>query len=453
MGFEPIILIPLLVTLYVLVRHSVEKAFLNVYLPILLLLPLYTTLKLPLLPFLSFADTAIFPLGIWLFATRWRSWRVTRMDLWMLLFGVSAGLGMLLRNPTPTPGIFGYFHYVTFALFPYAIGKLVIEQNELRVPVMKRVVFLLAVAAVISLYEYRMGVNLFHVFWAKLLPDSGLAEFEQLRWGFTRVSGPYAQSETTGMVYIVAVLFGYWLYRNKQWEPKFRIALHPYTKGALLLIVVSIGMFITQARGPYMGFALGLMIARMSSGRNLKKRVRNTILLLIVVSVPAYFYMHRYTTADYNTATPDQQNAIYRSQMIDNYIPIVQTGGWFGWGPSFPVVAGQSSIDNAYLFFGLTQGYLGVASFTLLLIETGFAIFLSLRRFGDARDISFVFCLGGCVAGIAFCLGTVFLNEPVFELLFLFIGWSQSLRSSVAVSEVAEPVVEAPKFRFRRVFT
>jgi hypothetical protein len=452
MGFQLVIIVPLFVSLYVLVRQSVEKAVLNVYVPVLLCLPLYDSLKLPNLPALDFADCAILPIGLWALATRWRSWRFSRMDVWMLLLGVSSGAGLLLRNSSVTPGIFGYFNWVTFALFPYIIGKLIIEQGELRIAVMKRFVFLLGVIAILSLYEFRMGRNPFHLFWGMFIPD-GFATFEQLRWGFTRVSGPYSQSETTGLVYIVGALFGYWLYRNGQWERKFRYPPHPYTKGTLLLIAVSIGMYINQARGPYLGFALGFLIARTFRGRNLKRGVRNTVLIMLALSAPIYVYMHRYTSADWNEATQDQQNAIYRSRLIDHYIPVVQDGGLWGWGPGFPVVGNQTSIDNAYLFFALTQGYAGVTAFTLLLIESELACFLSLRRVREKQDIGFVFCLGGIIAGIAFCLGTVFLNEPVYEILFLLIGWSQSIRSSEPVAELSVQAVPSARFQFRRVFS
>ena len=452
MGLDSVILLPLLISLYFLIRKSVERAFLDVYLPAILCLPLYDNLKLPGLPFLSFADTAIFPIGIWLLATRWRQWRFTRMDIWMLLFGVSSGMGMLMRNPTPTPGIFGFFSFFTLAFFPYAIGKLVIEQNDLRVPMMKRVVFLLAFIAISSLYEYRMGFDPYHAFWAHFIPDR-LATFEQFRWGFCRVSGPYSQSETTGMVFIVGTLFAYWLYKNDKWEPKLRYLRHPYTKGALLLLAVSIGMFINQARGPYLGFALGFLIARTYRPKRLAKSVRNTILILIAAGIPGYIYANRYTTADFNSATQDQQNAIYRSQMIKNYMPVIARGGLYGWGPSFPVVSSQQSIDNAYLFFALTQGYLGVFSFTLMVLEALLAIVLAARRLKQKQDLSFLFCLGGVVGGLAFCLGTVFMNDPIFELMFMFIGWSQSLRSTESAEEVVARPVSPSRFGFRKVFT
>lgn len=452
MGLALIILLPLLISLIVLSRQSVEKAFLNVYLPVILCLPLYDHLKLPGLPFLTFADTAIFPIGIWLMATRWRRWRLTRMDLWILLFGVSSGTAMLLRNDTPTPGIFGFFSFITIAFFPYAIGKLLIEQSDLRVIMMKRVVFTLACIAIFSLYEFRMGVDPFHVFWARLIPDN-LGYFEQFRWGFTRVSGPYPQSETTGMVYIMGVLFAYWLYKNDKWEPKLRYLKHPYTKGKLLLIAVCIGMYINQARGPYLGFALAFLIVRTYRPKRLAKSVRNTVLIMLAVGIPGYIYTSRYTSANYNAATQDQQNAIYRSQMIKNYLPIVAKGGLYGYGPSFPVISAQLSIDNAYLFFALTQGYLGAGTFTLLLLESLLAIVQARRRLKQKQDVSFLFCIGGCIAGLALCLGTVFLGEPIFEIVFLFLGWSQSLQSTQNAEEKVIEEVAPSKFGFRKVFT
>jgi len=59
-----IILIPAVACWVALARGTVRSAFLNVYIPVVLLLPQYFTLRFPHLPPLSFADAAILPLFI-----------------------------------------------------------------------------------------------------------------------------------------------------------------------------------------------------------------------------------------------------------------------------------------------------------------------------------------------------------------------------------------------------
>ena len=454
MDLQPIVAVPFFVSLIVLVWKTVEKAVLNVLIPVLLLLPLYDIWKVPGMPPLTFADTAIFPIGVWLIGTRWRQWKFTRMDVWVALFGVSAVWSLFQTEPSTTPGICYTFKALTVAVFPYAIGKLMIEQNGMRQAVVRRISFLLAVVAMLSVYEFRMGVDPFHIFWARFIPDK-FATAEQFRWGFCRVSGPYLQSETTGMVFIIGTLFAYWLYKNKLWEPKMRFLWHPLTKGAVILLAVSLGMYENQARGPYIGIIFGFLIARTIRG-NRKKiggYVRKTALILVVLGAVGFVGMKSYTSASMGEVNTDQGDAVYRALLIQNYMPVVERGGLWGWGLNPPVVGGQTSIDNAYLFFGLTQGYVGAITFAILLIEGLISAFRSLKGLRERQDRDFAFCLAGCLAGLAICLGTVFLNVPVYQLIFLLLGWTQSLRPMEATSEVEEPVAAYPAHNFRRVFT
>ena len=454
MDLQPIVAIPFFVSLIVLVRKTVEKAVLNVMIPVLLLLPLYDIWKVPSMPPLTFADTAIFPIGVWLIGTRWREWKFTRMDIWVLIFGVSAVWSLFQNEPTTTPGICYTFISLTISVFPYVIGKLLIEQNGLRQAVARRISFLLAVVAVLSVYEFRMGVNPFHMFWARFIPDR-VATIEQFRWGFCRVSGPYTQSETTGMVFIIGTLLAYWLYKNDLWEAKMRFLRHPLAKGTLILLAVSLGMYENQARGPYIGIIIGFLIARTIRGnrKKISGYVMRTALILVILGSVGFVGMKSYTSASMSDVSTDQGDAVYRALLIQNYMPVVEKGGLWGWGLNPPVVGGQTSIDNAYLYFGIVQGYVGAITFAILMIEGVFSAFRSLKGLRERQDRDFAFCLAGSLAGLAVCLGTVYLTVPVFQLLFLLLGWTQSLRPMESTGRVEEPVATYAGHNFRRVFT
>ena len=449
-----VVFIPFFLALIVLFRKSIEQAILSVYLPVILCVPLYDNVKLPALPPLDPGDTAILPIGIWMFATRMRKWRFTRSDVWMGLFGMSCGVALFQREASPTFGFFGLFDFFSKCLWPYMIGKLLIEQGETRTVVVKRIVFLMAIVGFISLYEYRMGTNPFHLIWVKIFPATSIDEFfGQIRWGFTRASGPIRQSEGTGMVFLIGTVLAYWLYKNQKWERKFRFKGHPYTKGALIFAAVCIGMFTCQARGPYIGVILGLVIARISKGRDLKRRMKWTLIFLLIGGVAVYGYGKRYAAADAKIESGDQANAVYRSQMIQNYWPVVQRGGIFGWALEWPIIHKQRSIDNAFLLYGLTQGYAGAGSFILLFLESLLALKVALKKMNQQQDVDFVFCIAGCIVGEIFCLGTVANAAPITQLLFLLIGWSQAVRSSEPLEESEVAVVDHRRYSFRRVFT
>ena len=83
-----------------------DKAFLNVYLPCLLVLPHYFIFRIPHLPSLSVSEAALIPISIGLIFKPEVKWAFRRMDLWVVLFVVSAGLSEVLRESDPKDGFF-----------------------------------------------------------------------------------------------------------------------------------------------------------------------------------------------------------------------------------------------------------------------------------------------------------------------------------------------------------
>jgi hypothetical protein len=166
-----------------------------------------------------------------------------------------------------------------------------------------------------------------------------------------------------------------------------------------------------------------------------------------------YIKAEQYTAGSiWDAKDIEQENAIYRRQLLDSYKPIVQRGGFLGFGViDWPKIPGMNSIDNEFLFIQITQGQLGYVCFLLLSLEAAIAIFRAVRKATAPTDIYFFLCLGGCIAGFLLSLTTVYLGAQSYPLFFMLIGWSQSLRQTQS-GMPALPEASSSRLKFRRVF-
>ena len=422
-----IVLIPALICILALFRDSVPKAFLNVYLPVFMLFPIYFYWKVAALPPITVSQAVLLPLGIAILARELPRWRFSSMDLWMAVFIFTSCFADSLAG-LDTASTFDLFSNLTIALVPYMAGKLLIEQSGIRIPVLKRIVFLLFVASVIGAYEYRMGQNPFSLFWARFFPGESFAWKTQIRWGFGRVSGPYGQSELAGMILFFGLVLTLYLSFYKLWEPKFsRAPWLPGSKSKILAWTLGLTLLMTQARGPWLGALLAVPVALIGRSRRVLRSALIVLALGLVVAPAIYLGLKSYISAAPTTA--EQDSARYRSDMLDNYTPIAEQGGPWGWGQNFPRVQGFDSIDNEYLFVALTQGWVGLAAFCLLGAQTLFNLTNAAFFSRKDRDRSFAWSMLGIFAGLLLTLFTVYLGNQPFELFFLLVGWSEALRT------------------------
>ena len=429
-----VILIPFLLCVLALFRDSAQKAFLTVYLPIFMLFPIYYFWKVASLPPIDLSEAALVPLGIAMVAKEMPRWRFSLMDFWMAVFIFTSYYADSL-NKHEVASTFELFSTICIALIPYMAGKLLIEQNGGRVEIVKRIVYLLFVASIISAYEYRMGQNPFTLIFARIFPDERFAWKTQIRWGFGRVSGPYGQSELAGMMLFFGLVLTFYLAHNKLWEPKFeRARWLPFQKSTIIAWVIGITLLMTQARGPWIGSLVAVPIAFI--GRT--KRVLRASLLfgtLCLVGGPLSFIgFQHYANAPASSA--EQETANYRSHLLDNYIPVAKMGGPWGWGQDFPRALGQGSIDNEYLFVALTQGWVGLLAFCMLCVGGLYHLVMGAIYNPTKRDRYFAFSLLGIFVGMLITIFTVFLGNQPYELFFLLIGWAQAVRTRPATQLV-----------------
>jgi hypothetical protein len=311
------------------------------------------------------------------------------------------------------------------------------------------------VIAILSLYEYRMEWNFFRVWSDKLFHNTSHLIL-QLRWGYGRIAGPYGHAILAGCILLSALLFAIWLASEGLWGRKFRnLAFLPGRKSMYIVLGLMAGVWMTQSRGPWMSGAFGILLILAARARNQKRALRNVIIASVLLMTVFYTVLNRYTNVNRSPSDIDQENAQYRRMLVINYMPEVKRGGMLGYGLHFHTVDGQVSIDNEYLNLALTQGYLGLGIFTLLILITGGRLVRTIATSRDRTETSFALCLLAVFVTIVLSIATVYLGFQTFTLFFLITGWAQELQPARALATASEPAVAyAPvRFAFRRVWS
>lgn len=416
-----LVLLPAIPAIWMIARRSLGDAVIDVYLPALFLVPTYYILAIPHFIGFSASDAAIIPITVAAVIKYRRQWRWQRADLWLLLFAAFGGYSYGINYST---GLREFCQRMILAVSPYIVGKLLIEQEGIRKRVVRRMAWLSAIVALISIVEFRLGRNLFAIFYTPLF-HKGPPNVEQVRHGFERVQGPFQHAIAAGMIFGSVWILALWLSRtNKQElggdEPK----LFGLRRSWFLMACAFAGMLMTMSIGPWMGAALAFAIAWISRAKSVKSVTIAVAFIVLIASSAGYSFMEGYTSSNINDAQSYvQEDAIYRRQLLTNYLPIAEAGGWFGWGRRVPAVPGQNSVDNEYLVLALMRGLLGLTMFVLLGCEAAGALIHKARWPARPQDFSFAITLLAVLAGIWLALGTVYLQAQVRALYYLFLGW------------------------------
>jgi hypothetical protein len=274
-----------------------------------------------------------------------------------------------------------------------------------------------------------------------------------VRWGFGRIAGPYAHAILAGMIFLMGLIYCLWLRRFAPgWGSRRWIEGLPLTGRGLALTAIVAGLLMTQSRGPWVGVGLALLFALLVRVLSWGKAVVVFAVLVAVISVVAYNYGSKYTEKELSQASDEEQrDAIYRRDLLKNYMPIMMEHKAFGWGISdYPAVNGQKSIDNHFLMLAVTQGFTGLGLFLAVVAGTVFRLFWLTGRPMRPEDRGLVFAQLAILTGLLTTITTAFLGEQALILFFLIAGWVQGMNPVLAGAGNGDTV--AP-FRFHRVLT
>jgi len=445
-------LIPLFASWYYVARGQRDKAFLNVYLPSLLLIPTYYVVRLPHMPFISPSNGALLPIGFSLLFRPQIKWQYKRMDLWVTCFLTAILLSETLREHNPKDGLILWAQDFVEMFLAYVVGRQIIEPN-LRLETVKRIIFCFVALLPFGLYEYRMGSNPF-INTGRSFFRVDIGWFVQLRNGHARISVTFAHAILAGMIFVVGMALNYYLVNIYKMDPR---RLGPrmawLQKNKIPLFALPLMLFLTGSRMPMACGVLCFLLLQIPKFRSMKTGAITMLLIIVVGGGVVYAGFQKYTTLKNGQDSTDeaQSSAIYRKLLLENYAPALEQGGFLGWGvESFPRFPGQVSVDNNYLILQLAHGNFGKWSFILLGVEAVFTLWIAAARFQSKETLYLVFSLMAGLIGIFVALSTVAMFEQVIQMTFLLLGWSQSL-VDVRAYGVQTLQMPEPKFRFRRV--
>ena len=452
-----LILIPALIALAMLHSSPATRVAQKVYVPCLLVIPMYMEFRLGGLyvNVTSFVSMLLALCGLWAW---YRTLRFSFLDLCALGYSISAFYSDAHVHAMNV-AVYAFLWSVSKCIFPYLIGRTLIEQTGMRTQFVKALVLSLAVIAIASLWEFRMETNLFQVTVERITHQTSLWG-RQVRWGFGRVAGPYGHAITAGMIFSTGVLLQLWLVGSKSWNSSKALSFFRSRRKPLYLtLIVCLGLFMTQSRGPWIGCGFGLIVASIGFARNRRRAAVLSLSGLVVALAITSVVLDKYTGADVSkTKDRDQLNAEYRRELWTTYKPLIEMGGLWGWGTPATLYHGvyawapdQPSIDNEYIRIAMLQGYAGFVLFVLLLATSILHLIKLCITLRNREDILFAYCMLGVMIAMSFTLTTFYLADPMMQIVFLFLGWSESVRPTRMLEESTVPASAKP-FVFERVF-
>jgi O-Antigen ligase len=459
---DNLVLVPCLICLFLIMRGRMSSALLSVYLPTLFLLPVEYTIRIPHFPELGISQVCVIPLGIVGIIRLMQRGSLKLMDFLVTSFLVSLSITEVLREQVTKDGIFLAIISFISMLLPYAVGRTMIEPEN-RFITVRRIVLLALLLGVPGLFEWRMARN----FYAPLGTFFGasLSPVIQLRGGHGRFSASFMDSELAGTGIAIAVVLNGWLaflWRKKLW-PNPDVPFAWLEKSHMAEILLLTYVLLTQSRGPQIALVAGYLILQIPRFNKTRVASVAVAILLAIGAAAAYQYFDHLTSVpDTNDVRDEQQgSALYRRRMIELFQPILEQGGWLGWGyKSFPHAQGLGnldngvqSVDNEFLYVYLGQGRLGFFLFFLIAVESLRTAMVSSWRLDGREDRAFAFAMLASLAVLWISLVTVYMGGQLPQIAFLLIGWGQSIVPGSKASVVLEEVSPPPQFSFRRVFS
>ncbi len=463
-----IALLPGVICAWLLSSWGIERTFLYFFVPIVVALPDYYKALIAGFPDLSFSQGMMIPITAAVLLRYGGRWKPRLMDVLVILLATMSILSELQAS-----GYADAQNYVmdmlTYIIGPYVLGRLLIEQSDIRIEFVKQVVgWACFVVLAIMVYEWRFAVNPYQMLLNRFFPGQGDGWVVTFRFGMTRAAGPYAHAILAGVLFGVYYRLQRWLMWEKHWPAKWeRYPNHPYAWDMWLWAIIGFGVFANGAKGPWLGAILAAVLVTASRVPFRGMYLKALLAATLIIGIPASVQFWDYVSVGRGAAkSENQETAAYRKELIDHYWQYAKSKALLGWGKTkVPKVPGSESVDNYFLLLSLMHGL--VASSTLLTMF-GMMIVRLWRRanlestlYKNSNPIAWT--LFGIFVIYFISLATVYMAYQVMLIFFLFLGWTETIlqqgpqppvRRDSSGADGPYPFEDHPApRRFRRVLT
>lgn len=440
---DAIILIPGLLALCWCLAFSPWRAFLDVYVPVLLLAPVAYQFRLQGLPDLTLDKSAILPVLLWWLAGRRQGWRWSSMDALVAAYVAGTMTAEYWNNGGDMVRTL-LVHSTCTVVAPYVLAKNYLAGAQAGREFAKRFVWLLAIVSVVSVVEFRLGLNLFRAGYGAFFPgQTDPNVFVQYRWGFGRVAGPFEHAIFAGLILGIGLILHGWLAGSGLWERSFR--WFGLRKAHVITAALLLGLAMTLSRGPWVAAMCGLTVTL--AGMSSRKRAVLVLCCLVLLAAAGWWmYASAFRSAPGKPVwdlAEDSLSIAYRADLVGRYEEIVKARPWLGYGTiTWPRVQGMRSIDNAFLQLTLSYGLMGSVPFLLMIVLAAARLVRSLGAGGEAAGVRWA--LLGVLVAYSLNLTSVYLGNQAAPLFFLFIGWieGETIQATRRAAPVFQPAAE-----------
>ena len=455
-----VVFVATLFSMWMLRTRGLEAAFLRSWIPFFLLLPFAFFVNIPGLPDPNFMEAAILPILFILFVTYKDDFR----------FGLMEGLiaAYLLLRVVMDFHSRGYadaqnyaFYMLSSLVGPYLLGRYVINRREMDVTTARQFVLIFLILFPLFIYEMLFWISPIYKALLPFFPSA--TPSMSLRYGVARTFGPFEHPILACVMIVAVYRMHRWLSWMGEWDKPqpgwlgwldaktrwMRIPLK-YKISAVLIVMA----LMTISRGPWIGGITGAVLTAAGNFRNRRRWLWVALALLAFGAGSGKMALDAYITPAVGEAiSGEAQTMLYRKELVERYKDYMYEKMWTGWGlTTRPKIKGMESVDNAFLGMALQHGILAPALFLIIFL---YAI-VSQLRFGlrsppDEPPIGFTFAGIYLAAFVSFA--TVYMGSQTEPMLFLLLGWGESIkhRAREAQGAVPVPLTASPAPPFRRI--